>query len=150
MKEMNVKKMEDWKSVAEEIAARVEDGMIVALSGPLGAGKTTLVQALAHELGCRLTPRSPTFSLVRTYHLKPKTQNLHRLVPVDAYRIEDEKDLLPLGLDELIAEPGTVMAIEWPENARVWLNQQERILRVTIDLHGEQERRVKIGEVSTR
>ena len=143
MKSINVEKIGDWKHVAQEIAGQVEDGMIIALSGPLGAGKTTLVQALAHELGCRSVPKSPTFSLVRTYRVTHPT--IKRLIHVDAYRIEDEKDLLPLGLDELIAEPGTIMAIEWPEQARVWLNEQEKILRVTIDLHDNEERRVKIS-----
>ena len=147
---MKVKKMEDWKKVAQEIAAQIRSGTIIALSGPLGAGKTTLVQALAKELGCRSVPKSPTFSLVRTYKLHKRTGDPagrpYRLIHVDAYRIEDEKDVPPLGLEELVAEPGTVMAIEWPDNVRVWLNQQENpILHVTIDMHHNEERRVKIA-----
>lgn len=99
--------------MAQTVAKDLRPGMILALSGPLGAGKTTFVQALSRVLGAKGNPRSPTFSLVRSYAVK--AGDIKTLVHVDAYRIEDERDILPLGLDEYLSEPGTVVAIEWSE-----------------------------------
>ena len=123
MKKFLIKKLEDWTAVAEAVAESLEPRAILTLSGPLGAGKTTFVQALAKELGSTSAPKSPTFSLLRTYGLK-KGADVRRLIHVDAYRIEKPEDVLPLNLDEELAEPGTVLAIEWPENLQAWLERQ--------------------------
>ncbi|MDP3794159.1 MAG: tRNA (adenosine(37)-N6)-threonylcarbamoyltransferase complex ATPase subunit type 1 TsaE, partial [Candidatus Uhrbacteria bacterium] len=64
-----LKKLSDWNQVVKFIIPKLKPGTIIALSGPLGAGKTTFVQHLAKALGVRSTPRSPTFSLVRSYSL---------------------------------------------------------------------------------
>jgi tRNA threonylcarbamoyladenosine biosynthesis protein TsaE len=125
MKTMRVAAVEDWQSVARELVKTIKPGMILELSGPLGAGKTTFVQALARELGSKTEPKSPTFALVRSYALPKSAANRApiRLVHVDAYRIEKPEDIVTLGLDELLAEPGTIMAIEWPENIATWLSR---------------------------
>jgi tRNA threonylcarbamoyladenosine biosynthesis protein TsaE len=142
---ISVKNITDWQIVAREIAKDLRAGNIITLSGPLGAGKTTLVQALAQELGAKSLPRSPTFSLVRTYKLKANSYKLVRLVHVDAYRIENEKDLLPLNLEEELDEPGTVMAMEWPENVDGWLNHQNKTRKsVVIKLEQDGSRTVVV------
>ncbi len=137
-----VSKIEDWESVARAVANDLKSGTVLALSGPLGAGKTTFVQALSRELGAKTNPRSPSFSLVRSYPLKHPT--LSQLVHVDAYRIDDAQDLLPLGLDELLSESGTVMALEWPERAETWLRSIPDIRRITIESDPSGVRRVDI------
>lgn len=139
-----VAKMEEWDAVARAIAKDLKPGTVIALSGPLGAGKTTFVQALSRVLGAKTNPRSPSFSLVRSYHLKPNTYNLSHLIHVDAYRIDDAQDLLPLGLDELLSEPGTVMAFEWPERAEAWLRSVPDVRRITIESDPSGVRRVDV------
>lgn len=119
--------LEDWKSVAETVAQSLKPGSVLALSGPLGVGKTTFVQALAQVLGATRSPKSPTFALVRTYPLKQG--NLKRLVHVDAYRIQKPEDLRTLNLEEELAEPGTVMVIEWPEQAGAWIDRHQQTTR---------------------
>jgi tRNA threonylcarbamoyladenosine biosynthesis protein TsaE len=122
-KTFSIKSLADWDTLAQTIAPDLKAGSILALSGPLGAGKTTFVQALARALGSKDKPKSPTFALMRIYRLKhPK---LKRLIHVDAYRIENENDLLVLNLDEELAEPGTILAIEWPENIEKWLRTKK-------------------------
>lgn len=122
----------EWSRVVSRLLPRLRPGDILALSGPLGAGKTTFVQALAKSLGIAKTPQSPTFSLLRSYRL-PKTINgIARLIHVDAYRIEDEADLLPLDLDEEIADHKTLLVLEWPEHVAKWIASQTRVTTVAI------------------
>ena len=116
-----VEKLDDWQAVAQAVASELKPGMILGLSGPLGAGKTTFVQYLADELGAVTRPKSPTFSLLRIHELRATSYELRRLIHIDAYRLERAIDLLPLNLEEELAEPGTVVVIEWPENVRDWL-----------------------------
>jgi tRNA threonylcarbamoyladenosine biosynthesis protein TsaE len=108
-----------WAAFAKHVATDIHDGDIITLSGPLGAGKTTFVQYLAKELGSKASPKSPTFALMRAYPVSKK--GIRRLLHVDAYRIDDERDLLPLDLDEELQERGTVLVIEWPEKIPEWL-----------------------------
>lgn len=134
---------EDWPSVARDIASRLHDGDILTLSGPLGAGKTTFVQALASALGAERVPKSPTFSMLRTYPVS-SANGLRRLLHVDAYRIEHEADMIPLDLDEELLIPGTVLIIEWPENIPEWLALHPH-RRLQIDIK-EEGRTAELGE----
>ncbi len=86
---------------------------VLALSGDLGAGKTTLTQAIARELGVKENVISPTFILIKNYEIKNKTFN--KLVHIDAYRFEHENELLKLGWEELIADSKNLILVEWPE-----------------------------------
>jgi len=121
-----VRELNDWQAVADNLVQRLKPGAIVTLSGPLGAGKTTLVQYLAKTLGAPKRAISPTFALMRIYKVR-NLDTIRRLVHVDAYRIENEKDLVVLDLDEEMLEPGTVVLIEWPEMIRTWLKTKKSI-----------------------
>ncbi|MFA6099817.1 MAG: tRNA (adenosine(37)-N6)-threonylcarbamoyltransferase complex ATPase subunit type 1 TsaE [Patescibacteria group bacterium] len=134
-KRFDVHELDDWQSVADALAKIIKPGSIVSLSGPLGAGKTTLVQYLARTLGAPKRAISPTFALMRIYKLKSQTHSgICRLVHVDAYRLEDAKDLVVLDLDEELMEPGTVVLIEWPENIKRWLKNKKQTIKVVIKL----------------
>ena len=90
-------------------------GDVVTLSGPLSAGKTTLVRGLLKALGHEGEVPSPSFAIVQPYEgLKLPVWH------VDLYRIEDPSDLVELGLED-IREDG-VLIIEWPEHgeATAW------------------------------
>lgn len=117
-----VSSLEDWKPVVAAVLALLEPGTILLLRGPLGAGKTTFVQMLAVALGIKKTPKSPTFSLLRTYTI-PNNKQIKRLVHVDAYRLEKDSDVPALGLEELAFEANQIMAIEWPERLGTYLRK---------------------------
>ena len=90
------------------LAAALRPGDVVTLSGPLGAGKTTLARALLLALGERGDVPSPSFALVVPYD--------DLSLPVwhaDLYRIEDPSELPELGLDEVLGHGA--LLIEWPE-----------------------------------
>jgi tRNA threonylcarbamoyladenosine biosynthesis protein TsaE len=111
-------------------------GNVVALIGPLGAGKTHLVRAIAEGLGCdgrRVS--SPTFALVHEYPGQ---------IPVyhfDTYRLPDEAAFVDLGVDEYFAGGG-VCLIEWADRVESVLPAEH--LRITITPTGETSRRFEI------
>ncbi|MBM3324462.1 MAG: tRNA (adenosine(37)-N6)-threonylcarbamoyltransferase complex ATPase subunit type 1 TsaE [Calditrichaeota bacterium] len=90
------------------LAARLEPGSILALVGPLGAGKTTLIQGIGAGLGVSEAITSPAFNYLFEYSGRLP------LFHADLYRIEDSRQFLALGLDEYFDRDG-VLAIEWAE-----------------------------------
>lgn len=85
---------------------------LMILRGELGAGKTTLVKGIASFLGAAEPEEvtSPTFTLVHEYRGRSV-----RLYHLDLYRLETEKDLATLGLEEMTAEPDALVLVEWGE-----------------------------------
>lgn len=83
------------------------------LSGNLGVGKTTLVQRLGRRLGVSGDITSPTFSLQKIHPLRG--QPWARLVHVDAYRLKDSSEAGALELPEYLADPTSLVVVEWPE-----------------------------------
>ena len=123
-----------WKDVADYLVERLNPGDIVTLSGPLGAGKTTFVQALAKEFHATREPQSPTFALMRSYPLAKKGK-VKRMVHVDAYRVEHERELLALDLDEELADGKSILVLEWPEKIAMWVEARaKRVYSLQIDV----------------
>jgi tRNA threonylcarbamoyladenosine biosynthesis protein TsaE len=95
----------------EQFGRAAEAPLVVALSGELGAGKTTLVQAIARGYGVRQPVTSPTFALVQEYDA-PRGRVYH----LDLYRLERPEQLTAIGWDEIVSADALVL-IEWPERA---------------------------------
>ena len=98
----------------DRVAKRLIDSLthsVVAMSGHMGSGKTTLVQAIVSQLGSDETVSSPTFGLVHEYNI-PNGKLIH----MDLYRLEQESELEQLGFDDYIST-GNLCLIEWPELA---------------------------------
>lgn len=109
---------------------------VVALSGELGAGKTTFVQGFARGLGLRGRVQSPTFVFVRRYKTQ-ETRNKYRcFYHIDAYRVRGKKDLIGLGLKEVFTDTGNLVLVEWAENARGLLPKDTVWVRMK---HGRRE-----------
>ena len=96
--------------VGTALAAVLRAGDVVTLSGPLGAGKTTLARALLLALGEEGEVPSPSFALVQPYDAL-RLAMWH----ADLYRIEHPDELRELGLNEVLAEGA--LLVEWPERA---------------------------------
>lgn len=84
----------------------------VCLYGELGSGKTTFVQGFAKALCVTVRLLSPTFIIVRRYQRHDNSGFLYHL---DLYRMESAKDLSGLGLQEILADPDSIVLIEWAE-----------------------------------
>lgn len=94
------------------LAGVVRAGDVITLSGPLGAGKTSIARGLLGALGLEEEAPSPTFAIVQPY-APPETRL--PVMHVDLYRIEHVEELDELGLDE--ARGDSILLIEWPERA---------------------------------
>jgi tRNA threonylcarbamoyladenosine biosynthesis protein TsaE len=90
------------------LASHLPPGIVIALYGELGAGKTVFVKGVAHGLKVQEEVSSPTFTIINEY------QGTHPLYHMDAYRLEEEKDLENLGMEEYFYSSGITL-IEWPE-----------------------------------
>ncbi|MDO8794334.1 MAG: tRNA (adenosine(37)-N6)-threonylcarbamoyltransferase complex ATPase subunit type 1 TsaE, partial [Vicinamibacterales bacterium] len=88
-----------------------EAPLIVTLSGELGAGKTTLAQAICSGYGVTDAVTSPTYALVHEYS-SPRSVVFH----IDLYRLESEAQLTNIGWDEIVNGEALVI-VEWPERA---------------------------------
>lgn len=131
----------DTVVLGERLAALLEPGAVVALVGPLGAGKTRLVQAIAAALGVTEEVTSPTFVLVNEYR-SGRTPIYH----FDAYRLKDEDEFIELGVDEYFAGlassgPGLTF-IEWGDRFANCLPRG--VITITLALAGGESRRVTI------
>lgn len=83
------------------------EGVFIGLLGNLGAGKTTLVQAMVEQLSPGLDARSPTYTLLNHYETRPP------MVHIDLYRLEDYDDLESIAYWDYVEEPGAIRCVEW-------------------------------------
>jgi tRNA threonylcarbamoyladenosine biosynthesis protein TsaE len=126
---------DETEAIASELASVLKGGDVVALYGPLGAGKTTFVRGLAAGLGCVKGVRSPTFSLINEY------PGPIPLFHIDFYRLEGDAEIDDLGWTEYLASGG-VTAIEWPEKVKNMLPSNR--FEVYLSFNDENARMVEI------
>lgn len=117
-----------------DLGAAARPGDLITLSGPLGAGKTTLAQGLARALGIIEPISSPTFVLMNEY------RGAIPLLHLDAYRLEglDYDDLRDAGWEEFLNRNEAVRLVEWPEMVAQWLPSPR--FRVVLEIEGEVRR----------
>jgi len=104
----------------EDLGHQLRAPSVIGLSGELGTGKTTLIQAICRGLGARARATSPTYALVHQYNAG-STPVYH----VDCYRLRHPDDARDLGFDDMMREPAIIL-IEWPERAGAWAPPLDR------------------------
>jgi tRNA threonylcarbamoyladenosine biosynthesis protein TsaE len=139
---VDVATADEMRSLGRRLAADLRAGDLLVLSGPLGAGKTTLVQGIGEGLGVRGPVTSPTFVIARVH---PSLRGGPALVHADAYRLGGVAEIDDLDLDSDAA--GSVTAVEWGEGLAEGLSEDR--LEVSIELSGDR-RTVRISGVGSR
>jgi tRNA threonylcarbamoyladenosine biosynthesis protein TsaE len=112
---MNQKRLdspEKTEFFASELAKKIKPGMVIALIGNLGAGKTTFAKGFAKGMGIKNHVISPTFKLVSEY-----SGNLF-LYHIDCYRLDTSIDFLNIGGENYLNPVNGVSLIEWPERIK--------------------------------
>ena len=128
----------ETESLGESWGRAAQRGLVVALSGELGAGKTQLVKGLARGLGVTARVHSPTFTLVNEYG-----GGRLRLFHLDLYRLETRAQIVSAGLEEFL-QPDGVTVIEWAEKLESGEGKREdgKVRKVKIEIAGESERKI--------
>jgi tRNA threonylcarbamoyladenosine biosynthesis protein TsaE len=111
----------------EELGAQLTAPAVIGLSGELGTGKTTLVQAICRGLGAKARATSPTYALVH-HHDAGAIAVYH----VDCYRLRHPDEARDLGFDDMMRERAIVL-IEWPERAGPWAPPLDRHFQLSYD-----------------
>lgn len=111
--------------VAEQVIDALDGRSVVALFGPMGAGKTTLVSAIMEHLGSTDTVTSPTFALVNQYYTADNQPVYH----FDFYRINSLAEAFDMGYEEYFYS-GDLCLVEWPEKIEGLLPDDVMVVRI--------------------
>ncbi|MEU5857499.1 tRNA (adenosine(37)-N6)-threonylcarbamoyltransferase complex ATPase subunit type 1 TsaE [Nocardiopsis sp. LDBS0036] len=131
------------RTLGRDLAALARPGDVLILSGPLGAGKTTLTQGLGEGLGVRGPITSPTFVISRIH---PSLTGGPDLVHVDAYRLGGPDEIDDIDLDMTL--PDSVTVVEWGEDVAEGLSDDR--LEIRIERHPDDTRSVHLRAVGAR
>ncbi|MCK9870909.1 tRNA (adenosine(37)-N6)-threonylcarbamoyltransferase complex ATPase subunit type 1 TsaE [Nocardiopsis dassonvillei] len=131
------------RTLGRDLAALARPGDVLILSGPLGAGKTTLTQGLGEGLGVRGSVTSPTFVISRIH---PSLTGGPDLVHVDAYRLGGPGEIDDIDLDMTL--PDSVTVVEWGEGVAEGLSDDR--LEIRIERHPDDTRSVHLRAVGAR
>lgn len=128
MKTISIRSEEELPEVADALLDALNGRTVVALRGEMGAGKTTLIRAVADALGVEDQVTSPTFALVNQY----EGANGERLFHFDFYRIDDEREAFDLGYEEYFYS-GDLCLVEWPEKIERLMPDEVVEVRITVE-----------------
>ena len=133
--------------LGEIIADTIPQGIIIALTGELGSGKTTLSQSIIKKIMKIQDVSSPTFNIVNEY--RDKNQTVYHF---DFYRLEDENELFGIGFDDYLSDKKSIMLIEWADKFLDMLpkNYLEIVFYKGENHKGENHRDVEIKSVGKK
>ena len=122
MSKIDISTLTKLDAVAKKIARDLKGGEVLALVGPLGAGKTTFVQHLAKHLGVAERITSPTFTLMHLHNTKHSS--VTHMAHIDAYRLSGAKELAAIGVEDYLGKPGIVAVVEWADKVKPLLKKK--------------------------
>lgn len=131
----------ETEALGEKFGRHAQSGLVIALSGDLGAGKTQFVRGLARGLGVTGRVHSPTFTLVNEY-----AGGRLRLFHLDLYRLETPEQILSAGIEEFL-RPDGVVVIEWAERIYDLRFTIHDLKQVKIEITGETERKIVYDDI---
>lgn len=128
VREYTTQSAEDTVALGQKLSEHLRDSRLVLLRGDLGTGKTTLIKGIAEGFSAaeRDEVTSPTFTLVHEYHGPDRT-----LFHIDLYRIETDRELATLGLEDTLLEPGNILLVEWGEKFPRFIRDRDAEIAIT-------------------
>jgi len=126
----------DTESFGERFGRTAQRGLVIALSGDLGAGKTQFVKGLARGLGVSGRVHSPTFTLVNEY-----AGGRLPLFHLDLYRLETPEQIHSAGIDDFLSPDG-VAVIEWAERLANGPWTTPNLIRINIQIVSDSDRKI--------
>lgn len=133
--------LSDTKKLAQSIAKKIKPGMVIALFGDLGAGKTTLIQFIAEKLGVREIVTSPTFVIQKQY----QTNKRLPLVHIDCYRLKNTDEAIEIGLIDFFTDDNLCL-VEWADRIESLL--PAHTVRIYLKYISENQRLVRIEGIN--
>lgn len=137
--EITTKSSLETQNLGRLLGQLLQPGDVLVVSGELGAGKTTFIQGLAKGLGIEAQVTSPTFTIIHEYQ-----GACYPLYHIDAYRLEEPREIEELGLEEYIYGDG-VTAVEWAENIIQWLPHDYLYVKIIKTPGNESWRKITIS-----
>lgn len=134
--EIITRSAEETIELGKRIGAFLVANDILALIGPLGAGKTTLIQGIAQGLEVKDYVTSPTFIIINEY------QGRFPFYHIDLYRLEEVKDIEELGIEEYFTREG-VCVIEWAEKLKEL--KPKNVKTIEMEIVSESERKINLS-----
>lgn len=131
----------DIKAVVKELAVLVQDKNIITFTGPLGAGKTTIIRELLRLWGIERGVTSPTFTYMNQYIAADGSKIFH----FDLYRLATIDEFINLGFDEYLYQDNTIVLIEWPEIITSLLTHSVCHIQLDYDSEDSQKRTIKVS-----
>jgi len=127
---------EETLSLGKKIACLIEKSGVVALHGPLGAGKTCLAKGIAEALGVKEIVTSPSYTIVSEYEGSIQGNSV-KIYHIDAYRLAGDDDFSAMGGEEIVFGDG-ISIIEWCERIPDFI--RSGVLRVDIQIMDDERR----------
>ena len=128
----------ETEQIGFALGSRLAPGTVIAMTGDLAAGKTTMLRGLARGMGLSDDVTSPTFAIVHEY----REGNLP-LFHFDMYRLASSDELFDIGWEDYIREGG-VCAVEWSENVADAIPSDA--IRIDLQVTGDSSRKITITE----
>ena len=130
--------------LAQKFGRKLKAGDVIALTGPIGSGKTVFIKGLARGLGVKNPDyvRSPTFVLLHLYGGRFPVQHF------DLYRLRREEELDDIGFDEFVSNPKAVTFIEWADKAEARISKNS--FWIQLEVTSENSRNIVIVSPAER
>ncbi len=136
MEQSKVYTLDQVQDVAQELGTLLKQNAVMTLTGPLGAGKTTLVRSLLRACGVTEPITSPTFTYLNLY----ENQSGQTFYHFDCYRIDTVDGFVAAGFNEYLYQPNSYALIEWPELVMPLLTHD--VCHVQLDYHEDADKRI--------
>ncbi|MBK7408481.1 MAG: tRNA (adenosine(37)-N6)-threonylcarbamoyltransferase complex ATPase subunit type 1 TsaE [Saprospirales bacterium] len=129
----------DWDELAERILAYAGARRKFFLYGEMGAGKTTLTQAVCRRLGAVEGAVSPSFALVNEYHYRDESGRVCPFYHLDLFRLKDEQEALDIGIEDYLYGEDYCF-VEWPDLIEALA--PEEVVRIQLITESDSVRKV--------